>query len=81
MKRKTTEPDIRTLELKGLKCPHTFVRAKLVMETLEAGHRLRVIVDNPISKIDLPRSAEQHGYRVLSVEETDPGVWAVTLQK
>lgn len=62
-------------------CPHTFVRAKLVMETLSAGQKLRVIVDNPLSKLDLPRSAQQHGYVVLGVEEVEPGVWAITLQK
>jgi len=72
---------VRTLELHGLKCPHTFVRAKLVMETLAAGEALRVIVDNPLSKADLPRSARQHGYEVLSVEEVADGTWAITLRK
>jgi TusA-related sulfurtransferase len=75
------DTEIRTLELKGLDCPHTFVRAKLVMETLDEGHQLRVIVDNPLSKVDLPRSAEQHGYRVINIEEISKGVWAITLQK
>lgn len=72
---------MRTLALRGLTCPHTFVRAKLVMETLASGEQLRVVVDNPLSKLDLPRSAELHGYTVVEVEEPEPGVWAITLQK
>ena len=72
---------MRTLALHGLTCPHTFVRAKLAMETLASGERLQVIVDNPLSKLDLPRSAELHGYTVLGVEELESGVWAITLQK
>ena len=72
---------MRTLALRGLMCPHTFVRAKLAMEALQAGEQLRVIVDNALSKVDLPRSAQLHGYAVLGVEEIEPGVWAITLQK
>lgn len=72
---------LRTLALHGLQCPHTFVRAKLVMETLAPGEQLRVIVDNALSKLDLPRSAELHGYTVVGVEELEPGVWAITLRK
>jgi len=70
-----------TLELHGIECPNAFVRAKLVMETLATGESLRVVVDNALSKVDLPRSAQQHGYTVLGVEEVDPGVWAITLCK
>lgn len=70
-----------TLELHGIECPNAFVRTKLVMETLAAGESLRVVVDNALSKVDLPRSAQQHGYAVLGVEEIGSGVWAITLCK
>ena len=73
--------NVQTLELYGLECPHTFVRAKLVMETLESGNCLNVIVDNPLSKVDLPRSAELHGYTVVSVAEIRSGVYQITLKK
>ncbi len=76
-----SENDVQTLELFGIACPHAFVRAKLVMETLESGKTLRVIVDNKLSTVDLPRSAEQHGYQVLGVEELEPKVWAIFLKK
>lgn len=75
-----THKAIKTLELKGLECPHTFVRTKLVMETLSPGQQLRVIVDNPIAKIDLPKSAQQHGYLVIAVEALSAGSWAITLE-
>jgi len=76
-----TNDVVRTLELHGLQCPHTFVHAKLAMEALQPGQRLRVVVDNPLSKVDLPRSAQQHGYTVVAVEAIEPGVWAITLEK
>lgn len=76
-----TDKDIQTLELYGIACPHAFVRAKLVMETLASGKTLKVIVDNKLSTVDLPRSAEQHGYQVLGVEELEPKVWAIFLKK
>ncbi len=74
-------PSTHTLELHGIECPNAFVRTKLAMETLEAGASLRVIVDNALSKVDLPRSAKQHGYTVISVDEISTGVWAITLKK
>ena len=76
-----TDNDIQTLELYGIACPHAVVRAKLVMETLASGKTLKVIVDNKLSTVDLPRSAEQHGYQVLGVEELEPKVWAIFLNK
>lgn len=72
---------MRTLALHGIQCPHAFVRTKLALEILEVGQSLRVIVDNVLSKVDLPRSAKQHGYTVLGIEEIEPGTWAITLQK
>lgn len=70
----------RVLRLHGVECPHAFVRAKLALEELPPGAVLKVIVDNAISSVDLPRSARQHGYEVLSVEEVRPGTWEITLR-
>ena len=35
-----------TFDLKGEICPYTFVKSKLMLEMMESGQILRVIVDN-----------------------------------
>ena len=71
----------KIINLKGLKCPMTFVRTKLALEELEAGQILKSIVDDPVASQDVPRSAKLQGYDVLEVMESEPGVWEIWIRK
>jgi len=46
------------LDLRGKKCPMTFVYTKLALEKLASGQRLQVVLDYPPSFINVPRSVQ-----------------------
>jgi TusA-related sulfurtransferase len=69
------------LNLRGEVCPYTFVKSKLALEELQVGQILRVIVDNPRSAEDVPRSLTNEGNTVLGVVKLAGGEWVITIQK
>ena len=69
------------LSLKGEVCPYTFVKSKLALEEMESGQVLRVIVDNPESAENVPRSLRNEGHTVLEVTGIGPAEWAIVVRK
>ncbi len=69
------------LNLRGEVCPYTFVKSKLALEQLEAGQVLRVIVDNPRSAKDVPRSLAGEGNEVLEVAQLTDREWAILVRR
>lgn len=70
-----------SLDLKGEVCPYTFVKSKLALEEMESGWVLRVIVDNPGSAANVPRSLSSEGHRILDVRKLNDTDWAITVMK
>ena len=50
-------------------CPMTFVKTKLKLETMEQGQILEVTVREGEPLINLPRSVEQEGHKVLNINK------------
>lgn len=71
----------RELDLKGEVCPYTFVKSKLILEELEAGQILRVVVDYPPAVENVPRSMENEGNEVLTVQQIGPSLWEIIVRK
>jgi len=71
----------RELDLKGEVCPYTFVKSKLILETMAPGEVLRVIVDYPPATGNVPRSMESEGHKVLAVNPAGDGVWEIIVRK
>lgn len=69
------------LNLRGEVCPYTFVKSKLALEDLEPGKILRVIVDNPESAENVPRSLANEGNEVLSVGPLGREAWSILVKK
>ena len=71
------------LDLRGEKCPDTFVFTKIKAEELrEQGKRgevLKVIVDYEPSAKNVPRSIAEEGHRVLKVEKKE-GYWEIYIE-
>jgi tRNA 2-thiouridine synthesizing protein A len=63
---------METLDLRGEKCPDTFVYTKIKAEEIgySGGGKLKVIVDYPPAVESIPRSLaeEGRGYKVLEVK-------------
>ena len=69
------------LDLRGEVCPYTFVKSKLALEDLEPGKILRVIVDNPESAENVPRSLANEGNEVLGVGPLGEEAWSILVKK
>ncbi len=70
-----------SLDLTGEVCPYTFVKSKLALEDMESGQVLRVVVDNPGSAKNVPRSLSSEGHQVLDVSQLNDTDWAITVKK
>ncbi len=70
-----------SLDLTGEVCPYTFVKSKLALEEMESGRVLRVIVDNPGSAANVPRSLSSEGHSILEVTKLNDTDWAITVKK
>lgn len=57
------------LDLRGIRCPLNWAKAKVELEALDRGAELELIVDDPKGARDIPRAAEAEGYAVLEVEQ------------
>ena len=70
----------RELNLKGKVCPYTFVESMLVLEEMEIGEVLRIIVDFPQAVCDVPKSLENEGYEILDVSAINDTDWAIRVK-
>ena len=73
-------PEPPTLDLKGIRCPLNWAKAKVRLEGLERGERLALVVDDPRSVGDLPRAAEAEGYAVVEVTEIG-AAWRIVIER
>lgn len=71
----------REVDLRGEVCPYTFVKSKLVLEEMEIGQILRVIVDFLPSVTNVPRSMKNEGQEVLEVIQINDTDWRITVRK
>ena len=71
----------RTLDIRGQVCPLTFVRSKLAMEKLALGEVLEIVVDHEPAAVNVPRSMEHEGQKVLKIEQTGAAEWRLFVRK
>ena len=62
----------RELDLRGVRCPLNWARAKVLLETLSSGDEVTLILDDPKGVQDIPRAAEAEGYAVADPEPDGP---------
>lgn len=70
-----------TFDLKGEVCPYTFVKSKLMLEMMEPGQVLQVIVDNDESAVNVPKSLTNEGNTVLGNQRINDTDWMITVKK
>lgn len=71
----------RTLDIRGQVCPLTFVRSKLAIEKMALGEVLEIVVDHQPASVNVPRSMEHEGQKVLKVEQTGEREWRLFVRK
>ena len=73
-------PDKR-INIKGLVCPYTFVKAKLAVEAMDLGQVLEVLLDYEEAARSIPKSMEDHGQKVLKLEKINETDWILQIKK
>ena len=71
----------KTLDIKGQVCPYTFVRSKLAVEKMNIGEVLEIIVDHAPASINVPKSMENEGQKVLKIDQTGEKEWHLFVRK
>ena len=57
------------LDLRGVICPYNFVKTKIKLETLDAGDRISVLLDDGDPIRNVPQSVMNEGHQVLEQEK------------
>jgi TusA-related sulfurtransferase len=70
-----------TLDITKEHCPMTFVRTKLKLAQIAQGDILEVLLSEGEPLNNVPRSAEEQGYKVLKIEYVEGTTHRVTIQK
>ena len=73
-------PD-KSINIKGLVCPYTFVKAKLAIESMEVGQILEILLDYEEASRSIPKSMEDHGQKILKVEKINDTDWILQIRK
>lgn len=73
-------PD-KSINIKGLVCPYTFVKAKLAVEAMDVGQVLEILLDYEEAARSIPKSMEDHGQKVLKVEKINETDWVLQIRK
>jgi tRNA 2-thiouridine synthesizing protein A len=71
----------KSINIKGLGCPYTFVKAKLAIESMEVGEVLEILLDYEEASRSIPKSMEDHGQKVLRVEKINDTDWKLLIRK
>ncbi|MBF0517267.1 MAG: sulfurtransferase TusA family protein [Nitrospirae bacterium] len=71
----------KRIDIRGLKCPYTFVRSKLAIESMTSGEVLEITMDYPEAAVSIPKSMQDHGQRVLSVDKINGTDWVILIRK
>jgi len=72
-------PDL-IVDLRGVRCPLNWAKAKVTLEGLERGAFVAFRLDDERGVRDMPRAAEAEGYQVVEVREED-GAWVIAIEK
>jgi sulfite reductase (ferredoxin) len=68
------------LDLRGVKCPLNWARAKVLLEQMARGEVLEVMLDDPRGARDIPGAAEAEGYVVLESTARD-GIFHLRIER
>lgn len=74
------KPD-KSIDIKGLVCPMTFVRSKLAIESIGSGAVLEIVLDYEEASRSVPRSMEEQGHKPLLVEKINDTDWRLLIRK
>ena len=72
---------ITKLDITREHCPMTFVKTKIHLEKINKGDFLEVLLTTGEPLDNVPRTAEEQGYIIVSKEHIKDDVYKITIQK
>lgn len=72
---------IYSLDITQEHCPMTLVRTKIMLSQMKQGDQLEVILSEGEPLDNIPKSVEQQGFKVLSVEHLKGTTYKVIIEK
>lgn len=66
------------LDLRGVRCPLNWAKAKVRLEQTARGVALELLIDDPKGARDIPRAAEAEGWQVVSITR-EGAVWQIVI--
>lgn len=76
-----SEAQTKIADLRGVKCPINFVKAKVELSKVAAGDIVGFYLDDGEPIQNVPRSLEAEGHRILGLDDQYPGYNLLTVQK
>lgn len=70
---------MQRIDLRGVSCPTTFLKAKLALEMIDTGEIVEILMDAGEPSVSLPRNLKLEGHRLLGLEERGES-FALTLE-
>ncbi len=71
----------RELDLRGEVCPFTFVKSKLILEQMNIGETLKIVLDYRPSAENVPKSMRDEYQEVLEVKQIGDNLWEIYVRK
>ncbi|AFY74596.1 putative redox protein, regulator of disulfide bond formation [Synechococcus sp. PCC 7502] len=71
----------QSLDLRGVPCPLSFVKAKLRLERLQSGQLLELWLDQGEPVEQVPNSLKIDGHKILSLTEHDQKFFTLVVEK
>jgi TusA-related sulfurtransferase len=73
-------PQTLHLDLRGVKCPLNWARAKVRLEQMRRHEVLELMLDDPRGVRDIPIAAEAEGYAVVECTR-EGGAWRMRIER
>lgn len=69
------------IDITDVKCPVTFVKAKVALDELEEGEVLKVHMNGGEPAENVPRSLKEEGHEILDLTENADGTFDLLVRK
>lgn len=71
----------RSIDIRGISCPYTFIRAKLALERLPIGDTLDIILNNKTAIDNLPKAFMYEGQEIVEIKRLNDSDWLIKIRK
>ncbi len=70
-----------SIDIRGVSCPYTFIKSKLMLEKLNQGDTLDIILNNETALNNLPKAFQYQGQEIIEVTRLNDSDWLIRVRK